>query len=137
MWTHEQLRKLNYHRHPDGNYYPHPPPQELPDPVPQHNPLIPLVKSPQTQKTCCHRIGIVIERCSTKIQDFDNFVGGTKPLTDQLRYAGLIPDDNPASITAKYNQQKCNRIASEKITIQITYTPIKEINQPLVEPDKY
>ena len=137
MWTHEQLTKLNYHRHSDGNYYPHPPSQKLPDPITQHDPLKPLVKSPQAQKTSSYRISLLIERCSTKLQDFDNFVGGTKPLTDQLRYAGIIPDDNPASITAKYNQQKCNRSASEKVTIQITYTPIKEKIENLADPDKH
>ena len=136
MWTHEQLKKLNYHRHPDGNYYPHPPPQKLPDPVPQHNPVLPLVKSPQAQKTSRYRISLLIERCSTRLQDFDNFVGGTKTLTDQLRYAGIIPDDDPASITAKYNQQKCCRIESEKVTIQITYTPIKEKIEKPADPDK-
>jgi hypothetical protein len=93
-----------------------------------------LVKPSQTQKTSCHRISLVIERCSTKLQDFDNFVGGTKPLTDQLKYAGLIPDDNPASITAKYNQQKCTRIENEKTIIRIIYTPI--IENP-AQPDKH
>lgn len=134
MWTHEQLTKLNYHRHSNGNYYPYPPPQKLPDPVPQHDPLQPLVQPAQTQKKCRHRISLLIERVSTKLQDFDNFVGGTKPLTDQLRYSGLIPDDDPASITAKYNQIKCHKLESEKTIIKITYTPITE--NP-VEPDKH
>lgn len=120
-WTHEQLKSLGYHQHPDGNYYPHPPTRKLLDPIPQQNPFIPLVKTPQTQTKGKTRVDLRIERVSTKLQDFDNFVGGTKPLTDQLRYFGLIPDDNPASINATYTQQKCKHLKDEKTIVQITY----------------
>jgi hypothetical protein len=120
-WTHDKLKSLGYHRHPDGNYYPAPPPQRLPDPIPQHDPVIPLVKTPQTQTKGKTRINLRIERISTKLQDFDNFVGGTKPLTDQLRYSGLIPDDNPESIDASYHQQKCRHKKDEKTIVTIIY----------------
>lgn len=120
-WTHDKLASLGYHRHPDGNYYTAPPPQRIPDPIPQHDPLIPLVKSPQTQTKGKTRTHLRIERVSTKLQDFDNFVGGTKPLTDQLRYAGLIPDDDPASIDASYHQQKCKHKKDEKTIVTIIY----------------
>lgn len=123
MWTHEQLEKLGYHRHPDGQYYPHPPSQRLSNPVPKHDPLKPLVAPPQTQTKGKGRTTLVIERVSTKLQDFDNFVGGTKPLTDQLRYSGLIPDDDPESITAHYKQQKCKHKKDEKTIVQIVYNP--------------
>ena len=124
-WTHEQLQSLGYHRHPDGNYYPAPPPPRLPDPIPQLNPVIPLVKTPQTQTKGKTRINLRIERVSTKLQDFDNYVGGTKPLTDQLRYSGLIPDDDPASIDASYHQQKCRHKKDEKTIVTIMYHPDK------------
>lgn len=120
-WSHEQLTSLGYHRHPDGNYYPTPPPPRLPDPIPQHDPLIPLVKTPQTQTKGKTRINLRIERISVKLQDYDNFVGGTKPLTDQLRYSGLIPDDNPESISATYTQQKCRYKKDEKTIVTIIY----------------
>jgi hypothetical protein len=138
MWSHEQLKKLGYHLHPDGNYYPHPPPPKLPHPIPQHNPVQPLVKPPQTQIPRKNRIDLCIERVSTKLQDFDNFVGGTKPLTDQLRYAGLIHDDDPESIQAKYTQQKCRHLKDEKTIISITYhLDSPQQPSPPAQPDKH
>lgn len=122
-WTHEQLKKLGYHRHPDGQYYPDPPSPRLSNPIPQHDPVKPLVTPPPTQTKGQNRTTLHIERVSTKLQDFDNFVGGTKPLTDQLRYAGLIPDDDPESITAHYKQQKCKHKRDEKTIVQIIYNP--------------
>ena len=122
-WTHEQLTTLGYHRHPDGNYYPHPPTGKLLDPKSQHDPVIPLVETTQAQTKGKTRIDIHIQRVSTKLQDFDNFVGGTKCLTDQLRYAGLIHDDDPESIRASYTQQKCKHLKDQKTIVQITYHP--------------
>ena len=122
-WTHEQLKSLGYFLHPDGNYYPNPPSGKLLDPKPQHDPVLPLVKTPQAQTKGKTRIDIHIQRVSTKLQDFDNFVGGTKCLTDQLRYAGLISDDDPESISANYTQQKCKHLKDEKTIVQITYHP--------------
>jgi hypothetical protein len=137
-WTHEQLRKLGYHLHPDGNYYPDPPPQKLPDPIPQHNPIQPLVKPSQAQKKGKIRVGLRIERVATKLQDFDNFVGGTKPLTDQLREAGLISDDDPESIDARYSQQKCRHLKDEKTIVHLFYSiPSSPDPQPPAQPDKH
>ncbi len=123
MWSHEQLTKLGYHLHADGQYHPHPPPPRLLDPVPQCDPLQPLVPSSQTQKTSSFSITLRINRTATKLQDFDNFVGGTKPLTDQLRYAGILPDDDPASITSEFIQSKCKHKHEEGTTVQIVFTP--------------
>lgn len=120
-WTHEQLKSLGYHRHPDGNYYPSPPSPRLSNPVTKLDPVISLVKPSQTQTKSKNRITLRIERVSTKLQDFDNFVGGTKALTDQLRYAGIIPDDDPSSINAHYQQQKCKHKKDEKTIVEITY----------------
>jgi hypothetical protein len=120
-WTHEQLLSLGYHLHPDGQYYPAPPPPRVLDSKPQHDPVKPLDQPSQTQKPSKTRVDLCITRVATKLQDFDNFVGGTKPLTDQLRYLHLIPDDDPASINASYNQQKCKHLKDEKTIIEITY----------------
>lgn len=120
-WTHEQLLALNYHLHPDGQYYPAPPPPRVLDSKPQLDPVKSLVPPPQTQTKGKTRVDICITRVSSKLQDFDNFVGGTKCLTDQLRYAGIIPDDDPASINASYNQQKCKHLKDEKTIVEITY----------------
>ena len=122
-WTHEQLKSLGYFLHPDGNYYPHPPSGRLLDPITKHDPVLPLVKTPQAQTKGKTRVTLHIQRISTKLQDFDNYVGGTKPLTDQLRYAGLISDDDPESISANYTQQKCKHLKDEKTIVQITYHP--------------
>ena len=120
-WTHDQLKSLGYHRHPDGHYYPTPPPSRLPDPIPQLHPVIPLVKTSQAQTKGKNSVTFRIERISTKLADFDNFVGGTKPLTDQIRYAGLIHDDNPESIDAQYSQQKCKHLKDQKTIVTIIY----------------
>jgi hypothetical protein len=120
-WTHEELTKLGYILHKDGQYYPNNHPPKLPDPIPKHDPVVPLVKPPQTQNKGKRRIDLRIERVSTKLQDFDNFVGGTKPLTDQLRYLGVIPEDDPASISASYHQQRCKHRKDEKTIIHVTY----------------
>jgi hypothetical protein len=82
-----------------------------------------LVETPQAQAKGKTRVTLHIQRISTKLQDFDNYVGGTKPLTDQLRYAGLISDDDPESISANYTQQKCKHLKDEKTIVQITYHP--------------
>jgi hypothetical protein len=85
-----------------------------------------LVPSPQAQKTSSFSITLRINRTATKLQDFDNFVGGTKPLTDQLRYAGLLPDDDPASITSEFIQSKCKHKHEEGTTVQIVFSPKKQ-----------
>ena len=121
-WTHEQLKTLGYHLHPDGSYHTNPPSHRVLNSVPQHNPVVPLVKTPQTQTKGKTRINLSIERVSTKLQDYDNFVGGTKPLTDQLRYSGLIPDDDPESINAHYSQKKCKHHKDEGTIVTITYS---------------
>lgn len=120
-WTHEQLKSLGYHLHPDGQYYPQPPASKLSYPITQLNPLKPLVKTKRPQKKSKRRITVCIERVATRLQDTDNFIGGTKPLMDQLRYLKLIPDDDPESITAHYQQQKCSRKIDEKTIVRITY----------------
>lgn len=45
-----------------------------------------------------------IERHSIRLLDADNFAGGCKPLIDQMRGEGLIPDDDPASIEITFAQ---------------------------------
>jgi hypothetical protein len=122
-WTHDQLKSLGYHLHPDGSYHPHPPSPRLPDTQLKHDSVKPLVKTPQTQTKGKTRVDLHIQRVSTKLQDFDNYVGGTKPLTDQLRYAGLIRDDDPESISANYTQQKCKHLKDQKTIVTITYHP--------------
>lgn len=41
--------------------------------------------------------------------DADNFAGGCKPLIDQVRYAGLIPDDSPDKVEITFTQEKVKK----------------------------
>jgi Holliday junction resolvase RusA-like endonuclease len=41
--------------------------------------------------------------------DYDNLVGGCKPLVDALVRAGLIVDDSPDHVAVEYCQEKCKR----------------------------
>jgi len=49
-------------------------------------------------------VRLKIERYGARLLDFDNFVSGTKPLTDSLVAEGFILDDSPAHLTAEYHQ---------------------------------
>jgi len=122
-WTHEQLTSLGYHLHLDGSYHPNPPPKPISNPITKHDPVKPLVKPSQAQTKGKNRIDLCFERVSTKLQDFDNYVGGTKPLTDQLRYSGILPDDDPSTINATFTQTKCKKRIDEKTIIKITFHP--------------
>jgi len=45
-----------------------------------------------------------IVRCGNRLLDPDNLAGSCKALVDQLRYAGLIPDDSEKACQIEYNQ---------------------------------
>ena len=46
-----------------------------------------------------HRLAAIhYERRSPRLLDIDNFIGGTKFITDALVAVGLIPDDTPAVV---------------------------------------
>lgn len=42
--------------------------------------------------------------------DYDNLVGGAKPLVDALVWTSIIADDDPGNVTIKYMQTKAKRI---------------------------
>ena len=50
-----------------------------------------------------------ITRQATRLLDADNLAGGCKPLIDQLRYAGLIPDDSPEQVEITFTQTKVKK----------------------------
>jgi hypothetical protein len=75
-------------------------------------------------------ISIRIVRCATRPLDLDNFAGGCKPLIDQLRYAKLIPDDDPSSISVTFEQRSVKRADAG------TLVEIENI-QPITYPDGY
>lgn len=47
---------------------------------------------------------LVIDRYGARLLDRDNFIAGTKFLTDSLVAEGFMVDDSPAHLTAEYHQ---------------------------------
>jgi len=50
------------------------------------------------------RFCVTITRYGSRPLDVDNGAGGCKPLLDAIRYEGLIPDDDPATIEFQFRQ---------------------------------
>lgn len=50
-----------------------------------------------------------ITRKASRLLDADNLAGGCKPLIDQVRYAGLIPDDSPDKVEISFTQEKVKK----------------------------
>lgn len=65
------------------------------------------------------RVTLCITRRSTRLLDADNLAGGCKPLIDQLRYARLIPDDDPASVEILFRQVKVATKGEEGTEVEI------------------
>ncbi len=61
-----------------------------------------------------------LERHALRPLDADNFAGGCKPLIDEMRAQGLIPDDDPASIELTFAQVKVTRRADQGTRICIS-----------------
>jgi hypothetical protein len=123
--TFDDLRKLGFHKSPDGSYSKTPasshpinsPP--LPNSVSQSTLGQTLVAPPQRKEKGSTRIIVCITRRSCHVLDLDNFAGGCKPLIDQLRYAKLIPDDDPQSIELQFVQEKVRTRLEEETIIDI------------------
>jgi len=130
-WTTEQLKEKGYTLAPDGHYYYadnyQPPSRRLLDTLTQHAPkraLDKVHKAKETSKDCTAKCNpqytLSITRFSTKTLDVDNLAGGCKPLIDQIRYAHLIPDDNPESVNITFSQVKVKTQAEQRTEIRIT-----------------
>jgi len=130
-WTTEQLKEKGYSLAPDGHYYYadnyKPPSRRLLDTLTQHAPKLPLVKIPKAKepsKDCVAKRNpqytLALTRFSTKTLDVDNLAGGSKPLIDQIRYAHLIPDDNPESVEITFSQVKVKTQAEQRTEVRIT-----------------
>jgi hypothetical protein len=50
-----------------------------------------------------------------------NHLGSTKAITDCLVQVGLLPDDDPKTITLAVAQEKVAHYSQERTTIDITY----------------
>jgi hypothetical protein len=78
-----------------------------------------LDKASQIQKPSQGRIVLRITRCGHQLLDVDNMAGGCKPVVDQLRYAGLIPDDSPDKVEIVFRQKKVAK-GQEMTVIEIS-----------------
>ena len=65
-----------------------------------------------------HRVRIVSKR--VRLCDADNLVGGCKHAIDALRIAGVIPEDDPTSISLEVSQEKVSSYAKEETWIEVT-----------------
>ncbi len=78
----------------------------------------PLAKAPRKEvdSTPC-KVSIVSFR--QRLLDIDNLYGGVKYFVDSLRYAGLIYNDDPESITLHVSQVKVKTKQEERTEIEI------------------
>jgi len=130
-WTTEQLKEKGYTLAPDGHYYYadnyKPPSRRLLDSLAKHaskRALVKVHKAKAPSKDCAAKCNpfytLAITRYSTKTLDVDNLAGGSKPLIDQIRYAKLIPDDNPESVNITFSQVKVRTQAEQRTEVRIT-----------------
>ena len=130
-WTTDQLSEKGYKIASDGQYYNDndnkPAVRKLLNTLIKHAPQRSLVKvlktkedSTQRSAKCNPQYTLSITRYSTKTLDVDNLAGGCKPLIDQIRYAKLIPDDNPESVEITFNQVKVKSQKEQRTEIRIT-----------------
>lgn len=126
--TKDDILKLGFVEQPDGSFSKIQTPvhnsnksRPVPDTVPQHSPQQALVALAQGKGESGRRITISISRRSTRTLDVDNFAGGCKPLIDQLRYAQLIPDDDPASVEIIFTQEKVAHQNQQGTSLKIVY----------------
>jgi hypothetical protein len=120
-WTHEQLRQLGYTESSPG-VFTHSSTAGIPHAQPQPAPRPALDDPPKGESPRPPRTRLCIERKSVRLLDADNFAGGCKPLIDQLRYAKLIPDDDPESVEILFVQSKVKTKKEEMTHIEITTT---------------
>jgi hypothetical protein len=124
-FTQHDLERLGYTLQPDGSYAreithsSHP--ARIPDPKPQPAIRQTLDCQPPRKTTRTGRVTLRITRHACRLLDADNFAGGCKPLIDQIRYAALIPDDDPASVELQFCQEKVGKKYLEMTTIEITH----------------
>lgn len=109
--TYDQLEELGFVQQPDGSYSR--PPHLVVGRI-SHAITKPAVRPTldshrQREEKGQERIVLRITRRSPRLLDADNFAGGCKPVIDQVRYAGLIPDDSPEKVEIRFTQEKCKK----------------------------
>ena len=118
-FTHDQLKSLGYKLNADGSYSrtetcsP-----RVSDPKPQPIVRKELLDSSKPQKAGRTRLALRITRYATRLLDEDN-LSGAKLLVDQMRYAGILPDDDPGSTKIILDQIKVSKKTEERTEISI------------------
>lgn len=118
-FTHEILRQMGYKADANGNYSrteTNPPRVSDPKPKPVARKTLP--NTDKAQERSKKRISLRITRYATRLLDEDN-LAGSKLLTDQLRYAGIIPNDDPESTKIILDQIKVKHKTEERTEIEI------------------
>ena len=82
---------------------------KLPHPEPKHHAGEESLDINQDEEGGAGRHTVCITRYGAKLLDADNLGGGVKHTVDALRYEGLIPDDNPASLRLIIRQKKAKK----------------------------
>lgn len=80
----------------------------LPDTISQHTPWVEQMGFEEASRQGPERIIVRIERRGVRLLDKDN-LAGCKGTIDALRYAGLIPDDDPEAIELILTQKKVKK----------------------------
>ena len=120
----DDLKQLGYRQQPDGSWSRAAAGvARLPDPKLKHHARPALEQAAPAQSRGKGRVVLCITRRGSRLLDVDNMAGGCKPIVDQLRYAGLIPNDDQASVEIIFRQEKAKK--GEEMTVV-------EISQPSI-----
>lgn len=118
----KQLRKIGAKQDPDGTWRSAGfEPGGIFDSEPEYNPWGTLVSVRKGEKEGPERIGVEITRYACRQLDYDNLVGGCKPLIDQLRYGGIIPDDREKDIKLTVEQFQVAKKKQEGTRVVVRY----------------
>lgn len=93
----------------------------VPDAEPQRDPAKPLADVAEGEGEIVGRVRVKFTLCRVQPLDPESAAGSTKDLTDGLRHAGLLQDDNPYEITLETAQAKVAKYSQERTEIVITY----------------
>lgn len=125
MTSEEFRRKMNL---PPPGSHDHKARTTLPRSKPQHAQA--LAGSPPREVQSKHgagpRIVVSITGHRVRLLDADNFAGGSKALVDQLRYSGLIPNDDPETITLQTEQVRVAHYHQEHTAIELSILSAQE-----------
>jgi len=81
----------------------------LPYTQPEQDAQLPSLGQGEDEGGGAGRVTVRITRVGTKFLDVDNLYGSVKYLCDALRYAKLIPEDNPEAINLQVLQRKAKK----------------------------